>query len=156
MVIIFIGASGVGKSTLAKKLATRTRYTYHDMDEETDIKTHRHAYLNQAARDLQKYSLDKTTTHILDFGAGFQNQPCFFHVLQRYADKLITVHEEDPRKIYRNRIPDRPFEEFMSTEHAPHREKLYNLAGYKLTRSANSENDVAAIISYFRLKTIIA
>jgi GTPase SAR1 family protein len=146
--IIFIGASGVGKSTLAKKLAKKSAYVYHDMDEETDIKRCGSIYLSQAALALQKYSLDKTNTHICDFGAGFQNQPCFYDILKPYADKLINIHEENPEKIYRNRIPNRTLGEFTNTEHASHRERLYKLAAFKLTRTDNPDNDVMKILNW--------
>jgi hypothetical protein len=58
------------------------------------------------------------------------------------------VHEENPGKIYRNRIADRSIKEFINTEYAPHREKLYKLAAYQLTRTDNPENGTMAIVNY--------
>lgn len=154
MKIVLIGYMGSGKSAVGKKLATKLKIPFKDLDQEIEIIEEKiipqifsekgEIYFRKAERNMLKAILDSENNLVLATGGG---TPCYSDVMNLLVldKKVITIYLMTTLNTLTNRIfkekLDRPLISHIKTEatlkefiakHLFERSKYYNQASYKV------------------------
>jgi len=149
-VIILIGPSHAGKTTLGKRVSCALKAEYHDMDIEAKVRMS--DYMDNAKQLLEKYSSTEER-HILDFGAGYQNHEDSYGLFKPFSDFMITIWEKPEILFQHHKLGNTKlrFEDFSNIEYREARQKIYNMAKYRLERTWDDiEGDVVKLEKLLR------
>jgi shikimate kinase len=166
--IFLIGYMGCGKTTLAKKLASKLKYEWLDTDAYIEkqvgltiseiFSRYGETYFRSLEQNLIN-SLDTSKSIVVSTGGGL---PCFNNVIDVLNEKGTTVYlERSPKELFqrleqgkhkRPLLADKSHEELLQfiEENLEKRNPIYRKSKYILDRDYQTVDSILKITNYFR------
>jgi hypothetical protein len=142
MVIILVGPSKVGKTTLSGKITKKIEAAHLDMD----LKATGKDKVEKAKAMLKEKDLEPML-YILDFGADFQNfDATSYNLFSPYANKMITILADEA--VVHRRHGQRDKEEFLRTEFRENRKRIYDMSAYRLNTTKDEDKDAETLLTF--------
>jgi len=156
--ILVIGPSGVGKSTISKKIAEICNYEYIDLD--VAAKVHDGSeYPKRGVEIIEAVERrNDGKTYIIDIGAGFQNQEALFEFFEERKSRLLCIYAPPDIAYLRNinrknsYWENKTIDAYKECEYSEYRERLYSLGEKTINTDAyNTGQKMCAWIESFPL-----